>query len=222
MRRQSVPRQFDPDLLGLYVITAANLVPGRSHLDVARAAIDGGATTVQLRAPELAEDELLAVARELEALCGPAGVLFVVNDRIDTALQSGAGGVHLGQSDELQGSRDRLGPDPVLGVSVEDAEQARAALDLGADYVAVTVWPTDTKPGAAPHGLEGVREVAEATELPVVAIGGIDAANASTVLEAGAVGIAVVGAVAGAADPAAATRALRNVVQELRRKAGAR
>jgi thiamine-phosphate diphosphorylase len=86
----------------------------------------------------------------------------------------------------------------------------------------VTVWPTDTKPGAAPHGLEGVREVSEATELPVVAIGGIDAGNAAAVLEAGAVGIAVVGAVAGAADPAAATRALRTVVEELRRKAGAR
>ena len=215
-------REFDPDPLGLYVVTSANLVAGRSHRDVARAAIEGGATAVQLRAPELAEDDLLALARELASLCRQAGVLFVVNDRIELAVRSGAGGVHLGQGDALIGARDRLGSDPVLGVSVENAEQAGAAYGLKADYVAVTVWSTATKPEAIPHGLEGVREVARATELPVVAIGGIHAGNASAVLEAGAVGIAVISAVAAAADPTAATRALWDVVEEQRRKAGAR
>ena len=215
-------REFHPDQLGLYVLTSANLVPDRSHRDVAHAAIEGGATTVQLRAPELADDDLLSLAREIASWCREAGVLFILNDRVEVAVKTDSGGVHLGQGDELDGARERLGSDRVLGISVEDAEQARAASELAADYVAVTVWSTDTKPEAIPHGPQGVRRVARATALPVVAIGGIDAGNAAEVLDAGAVGIAVVSAVGAAADPVAATRALRDVIEEHRRKGSPR
>lgn len=200
-------------VLGVYVVTAAGLVPGRGHAEVAIAAIEGGANAVQLRAPEHSDDQLLPLARELAERCAERGVLFIVNDRVDLAIACGAAGVHLGQGDPWQDARIRLGPEMILGVSVEDAEQASAAEAAGADYLGVTVFATGTKPEAVPLGLEGVRAISDATRLPVVGIGGIDASNARTVLEAGAAGVAVVSAVAAAADPAAATRELVAVVR---------
>jgi thiamine-phosphate pyrophosphorylase len=104
----------------------------------------------------------------------------------------------------------------VLGVSVGDADEARAAEAAGADYLAVTVWETATKPEAVPAGLDGLRAVAAATALPVVGIGGIDAGNAREVLAAGGAGIAVIGAVAAAPDPVAAVKELREVVDAFR------
>jgi thiamine-phosphate diphosphorylase len=195
-------------VLGVYVVTAAGLMPGRGHAEVAIGAIEGGANAVQLRAPEHGDDELLPLVRELADRCRERGVLFVVDNRVELALACGAAGVHLGQGDPWAQARARLGPDPVLGVSVEDAAQARAAAAAGADYLAVTVFATATKPEAVPRGLAGVREISAATPLPVVGIGGIDAGNARQVLEAGAAGVAVISAVAAAPDPAVATREL--------------
>jgi thiamine-phosphate pyrophosphorylase len=196
------------DRLRVYVVTAGGLVSGRTHQQVGAAAIEGGATAVQLRAPELADRATLPVAADLADRCRAAGVLFVVNDRLEVAMEAGADGVHLGQGDRPGEARRRLGSHRVLGVSVEDPEQAAAAEGFGADYLAVTVWSTRTKPEARPLGLDGLRGVLEATGLPVVGIGGIDPSNARSVLDAGAAGVAVVSAVAGAEDPAVATRAL--------------
>jgi thiamine-phosphate pyrophosphorylase len=208
--------RLDPRSLGVYVLTSNGLHPDRGHRDVAIAAIAGGATAVQLRAKELEDAELLPLAEELAARCRAGGVLFVVNDRVDVALESGADGVHVGQADELEHVRERVGPEVVLGISVRDAEQAEAALAGGADYLGVTVWSTPTKPDAVPRGLDGVREVVGATSLPVVGIGGIEAANAAEVLAAGAVGVAVISAIGGAEDPVAATRLLAEVVSRWR------
>ena len=208
--------RLGPETLDLYVLTSGTAFPGRRHEDVAVAAIEGGASAVQLRAPELDDDELGSTAAAIAELASPARVLFVVNDRIDVALERGADGVHLGQGDELDGARARLGPNRVLGVSVGDVDEARAAEADDADYVAVTVWSTPTKPEAVPVGPKGVRAIAAATVLPVVGIGGIDAGNARKVLEAGAAGIAVIGAVAAAADPVEAVRELRAVVDAYR------
>jgi thiamine-phosphate pyrophosphorylase len=194
--------------LRLYVVTSSGLMPGRTHLDIVRAAIAGGATAVQLRAPELGERDLLPLATTAAAECGAAGVLFLVNDSIPAALMSAADGVHLGQEDQPLGARDRIGTDLILGISVDTPEQAVAAESAGADYLGVTVWATLTKPEALARGLEGVRAVAATTSLPVVGIGGIDAGNARAVLDAGAAGVAVVSAVGAAEDAVAATRAL--------------
>jgi thiamine-phosphate pyrophosphorylase len=112
--------------------------------------------------------------------------------------------------------RERIGPDLILGVSVEDAEQAIRAETADADYVGVTVWDTPTKPDARPRGLEGVRRVADATSLPVVGIGGMGAANAAQVLAAGAAGVAFVSAVGAADDPVSATRLLAEIVSRWR------
>jgi thiamine-phosphate pyrophosphorylase len=198
---------FDHRSLRVYVVTSSGLVPGRGHREVALAAIEGGATAVQLRAPELADDELRPLAADLADRCREARVLFVVNDRVDVAAEVGAG-AHVGQEDDPRAARDVLGRDGVLGISVASVENALAAAEVGADYLGITVWATRTKPEAAPRGLHGLRAVVEATDLPVVAIGGIDGVNAREVLEAGAAGVAVVSAVGAAPDPIAATREL--------------
>ena len=200
-------------VLTVYVVTSSGLVPGRGHAEVAIGAIAGGANAIQLRTLEHGDDELLPLARELSDRCRERGVLFIVNDRVDLALAAGAGGVHLGQDDNWGSARQRLGPDPVLGVSVGTVEQALAAAEAGADYLGVTVWPTATKPEAAPQGLERIAELVEAVDLPVVGIGGITAANARSVLDAGAAGVAVISAVGAAPDPTEATRALVRAVR---------
>jgi thiamine-phosphate diphosphorylase len=204
---------IDPERLRVHVITSSGLVPGRGHLEVAMAAAEGGADVVQLRAPELSDDELSALAWKLARVCRDAGVLFLVNDRIDVAVAIRAAGAHVGQSDHPETAREQLGPEGVLGISVATPEQAEAAEMAGADYLGVTVFATPTKPEAIPLGLDGLRAIVGATSLPVVAIGGIDASNARHVLAAGAAGVAVVSAVGAAADPVAATRELGEVVR---------
>ncbi|GIU99496.1 MAG: thiamine-phosphate synthase [Actinomycetota bacterium] len=208
--------RLDPRALRVYVVTSSGLAPGRGHREVAEAAIAGGATAVQLRAKDLTDEELLPLARELAGRCRAAGVLFVVNDRVEVALASGADGVHVGGDLDPAAVRQRIGPEMVLGVSVTTPTEAEAAEAAGADYLGVTVWPTPTKPDAEAVGLEGLRAIASATSLPVVGIGGITAANAARVLAAGAAGVAVVSAVGAAEDPVAATRTLAGVVSAWR------
>jgi thiamine-phosphate pyrophosphorylase len=183
----------------------------------ARAACAAGARVVQLRAKHAGDRETLAWAREIRALTRAAGARFVVNDRFDLALAAEADAVHLGQDDLPPSAlpataREKL----AVGRSTHDLVQARAARAEGVDYVAYgPVFGTSSKAGAgSARGLGGLAEaVAVAAPLPVVAIGGIDASKLADVLAAGARGAAVISAVAGAADPEAAARAL---VREMR------
>lgn len=203
----------DSSSLSLYVVTASGLVAGRGHLQVALAAIEGGASALQLRAPELSDPELLPLVAQIARRCRSAGVLFVVNDRVGVAASCGTG-AHVGQDDDPVAARARLGPGAVVGVSVSTPDEAREAEEAGADYLGVTVWETPTKPEAVPRGLVGLRAVVRSTSLPVVGIGGIDAGNAREVIAAGAAGVAVVSAIAASPDPVAATRELARVVRE--------
>jgi thiamine-phosphate pyrophosphorylase len=205
--------RIDPERFRVHVISSSGLVPGRGHIEVADAAIEGGADVVQLRAPELSDEELLSVAGEIERRCRRSHVLFVVNDRIDIAVAIEAGGAHVGQGDHPERARERLGPRGVLGISVATPEQAEAAERAGADYVGVTVFATPTKAEAVPIGLDGLRSIVESTSLRVVGVGGIDPSNARKVLATGAVGVAVVSAVGMASDPVAATRRLIEAVR---------
>ena len=195
--------------LRVYVVTRE----GGDHLAIAQAACEGGAGTVQLRAPELDPDELTSLAVAVVAACRQAGVLCVVNDDLAVAAEVGADGVHLGQRDRGRWGDTwhvvrRRAAGLVLGISVEDAAQAREATGAGADYLGVTVHPTLTKHDARAVGLDALRDIVASTALPVVAIGGIDADNAAEVLAAGAAGVAIISAVADAADPVAAVRGL--------------
>ncbi len=203
---------LDARSLEVYVVTSSGLRSGRGHLEVGLAAIRGGATAVQLRAPELTDDELLRVAEVLAPACAEAKVLCVVNDRVAVAARVGCS-AHVGQGDRPEAARALLGGSGYLGVSVADRVEARGAETAGADYLGVTVWATPTKPEARGVGLDGVRAIAGATSLPVVGIGGIDTGNAAEVLEAGVAGVAVVSAVGAADDPETATRVLVDAVR---------
>jgi thiamine-phosphate diphosphorylase len=160
-------------------------------LQVARAAIDGGTTLVQLRLKKLSTDQLVEQGGPFRNLCARAGVTFVVNDDVDAAIVLGADGVHLGREDEgIERAREA---GLLLGLSAQSLDEALAADDERPDYLGVgPVWATPIKPGVPALGLDGLREICESVAAPVVAIGGIDATNAALCLDAGAVGVAVV------------------------------
>jgi thiamine-phosphate pyrophosphorylase len=157
-------------------------------------AVEGGATVVQLRLKGASTDEVVEVGRPVRGL----PVTFVVNDDVDAALELRADGVHLGRTDP--GAERAVEHGLMLGTSAATSEEARAGQELGASYVgAGPIWPTPTKPEAdAPIGLGGLAEICDAVSIPVVAIGGIDAANAAECIEAGAAGVAVVRAASNA------------------------
>jgi thiamine-phosphate pyrophosphorylase len=157
-------------------------------LAAARAAVDGGATVVQLRVKDATTEELVERGRPFRDL----GATFVVNDDVEAALRLGADGVHLGQEDD--GADRALAEGLMLGVSAWDVGQALAAERAGAAYLgAGPIWSTPSKPDAArPIGLDGLAGIVDAVSIPVVAIGGIDATNAVACIAAGAAGVAVV------------------------------
>ncbi len=206
---------------GLYVVTIRDEAAGRGHLDVAEAALAGGAHVLQLRDKELPARDLLALAlriREMITARAPR-TLFIVNDRVDVAAAAGADGVHLGQEDlPCRAARAILGPEALIGVSATCLEEAVAAEAEGADYLGVgPVFPTPSKDDAAPAmGLADLARIRAATSLPIVAIGGIGEANAEAVLAHGADGIAVISAVTAAEDMAAAAGRLARLVSAAR------
>lgn len=211
------PRGNLRDLLGVYLVT-----DGRpdleSLLDVVRQALVGGTTTVQLRRKHDDGRALVGLGRELRRLTREFGALYIVNDRVDVALLTDADGVHVGQSDIAFADVRRLvGPDKIVGVSATTLSEAEGALRDGADYIgAGAVYPTASKDDADISGLHGLLAIVESaarSNVPVVAIGGINQTNASEVLATGADGLAVVSAIMQAADPAAASSALRQLVR---------
>lgn len=166
--------------------------------DVLRA----GAPAVQLREKRLPPRDLLPLARRLRLAAHDAGALFFVNDRLDLALAAEADGVHLGPDDLPVAAARRLAPPPFLiGASARTPERARAADDDGADYIGCgPVFPTRTKP-RSPIGLDGLAAVAASVRIPVVAIGGLNAARAPAARNAGAAGCAAAHALMTADNP---------------------
>lgn len=195
---------------GLYVIVDTALLAGRSHLDVAARAIRGGARTIQLRDKTAGTAELLAISRELQALCRREGALFVMNDYLHLALAAETDGLHQGQKDmPPQEARRLLPPTTLLGCSATSVEIAVAAAEAGADYIAVgSMYATSNKATAVVVGPEMLRRVREAVSRPLVAIGGINEDNVAEVMAAGADAVAVIGAVVAAPDPEQAARRL--------------
>jgi thiamine-phosphate pyrophosphorylase len=189
------------------------LVCGLTPPSLVDAAIDGGVQIVQLRLKDVADGELLAAARELAAVCSRRGVLFVVNDRPELVGAAPADGVHLGQDDLAPAqARALVGPQKLIGRSTHTPEQVDAAMsDPDVDYLGVgPVYATPTKPGRPAVGLELVRYAAShAGGKPWFAIGGIDGGNAGAVIGSGARRLAVVRAIAQAAEPERVARELR-------------
>jgi len=186
---------------GFYYVTDGRLSK-RMAIEEVRLALEGGAAIVQYREKELPVEERIGVAKRLAVLCSGRAV-FIVNDEVEVAQAAGADGVHIGREDvSLKTARYLLGKDRLVGVTVHSVEEAVAADKGGADYVAVSpIFTTSTKKDAgAPVGLETLRAVKAAVQMPVAAIGGINESNADSVIAAGADMVCAISATAGKPD----------------------
>lgn len=202
----------------LYAVTDRTwLQEGQSLAMQVEASLRGGVTMVQLREKHLERGRVLAQALELKALCRRYGVPLIINDDVQLALEAGADGVHVGQHDmEAGGVRALLGPDRMLGVSVQTVEQALLAQSRGADYLGVgAVFPTGTKQDACAVAMDTLRAICTAVDIPVVAIGGIGPNNLGRLAGSGVSGVAVVSALYACPDPAATARVLRAGAEQL-------
>ena len=206
---------MDPSL---YVILDRAAARGRDLEAILEAVIAGGGRTVQLREKEWPSGRLLPLTERLRARCRAAGVTFIVNDRVDLALAVGADGVHLGQDDlPPRATRPLLRPGMILGRSTHSLAEARQARDDRADYIAVgSMFATATKPDFRLVGPDLIRQIRPETSLPLIGIGGVTPDNVGEVIRAGADGVAVISAVCGAADPAAATRRFLEAIRAAR------
>lgn len=205
----------------VYVIVDRRFTRGRPVTEIVRAALQGGATVIQLREKEANTREMIALAEAIHAITREAGVPLIVNDRVDVALAVGAEGVHLGPEDmPVDTARAILGPERIIGASAGTVEEALEAERAGASYLGVgDVFGTKSKADAGtPIGLAGLAEIATSVSIPVVAIGGITPKKAEQAIAAGATGVAVISAVVSAQDPEAATRQLVAAVHSLSRR----
>lgn len=202
-----------PAISGIYAITDEIISPGTTHVQVAEAALRGGASVIQLRDKTASDERLTRIGMEIRKIASAYNALFIVNDRPEVALACGADGLHVGQEDKGAGEARKLLKGKILGVSVETVEQALRAKADGADYLGVgPVFATTTKLDAGrPTGLKIIREIKDAAGLPVAAIGGINRKNIAEVARSGADAAAVISAIICAPDMAEATRDLLDI-----------
>ena len=199
----------------LVLVTDRARLRGASLDTIASLAVSGGVNIVQLREKDLPGGDLYRTAVELHSvLRGRA--LLLVNERADVALACGGDGVHLPEDGlPIKAVRDIAGESCIIGRSVHSVDAALRAEQDGADYViAGNIFATSSKPGRPAAGIELVRAVAEAVRVPVIAIGGITPENAGSVIEAGADGVAVIGAIMDADDPKEAAERLRHAIDD--------
>lgn len=216
-------RRFDPAPLSLYLVLDPKLCAGFGLVETALAAVRGGVTMVQLRDKDATTADRIAAGRALaEALAG-TGVPLIINDDVAAARAIGADGVHVGQDDmDVAEARRLIGPDRILGLSVETEALARAVDPALVDYAgAGPVHATETKPGHKPAtGFDGLARIVAACPVPAVAIGGLKPGHAARTLASGAAGLAVVSAICGQPDPEAAARALAREIAAARTELG--
>ncbi|MBI5285620.1 MAG: thiamine phosphate synthase [Chloroflexi bacterium] len=200
-------------LPALVLVTDAAHLRGRDLAEVARQAVEGGVSIVQLREKGMPHDDLVALAERVHAAIAGRALLFINTDVI-AAVRAGAEGVHLPESAPPTADiRASVGDHMLISRAVHGIDAALQAEREGADLLQLgTVFETASKPGAAVIGVDGVREICARVSIPVVAIGGITAANAAEVMRAGAAGVAVIGSVLDAADARAAAAALRAAI----------
>lgn len=207
--------KFDKRDLLLYAVTDRSWLGEKTLSQQVEEALQGGVTMLQLREKDLEQDAFLEEAFAVKALCRRFGVPFLIDDDVPLALRCGADGVHVGQSDMEAGEvRARIGPDKILGVSVQTVSQAVLAQEAGADYLGVgAVFSTSTKLDADTVSFDTLRKICAAVDIPVVAIGGINTENLLELSGSGIAGVAVVSAIFAAPSPQAAAHRLHVLAQ---------
>ena len=204
------------DLL-LYAVTDRSWLNGQTLYEQVEQALKGGVSFLQLREKELEEQAFLEEAKVIQELCKKYQVPFLINDNVELAASIGADGVHVGQSDMAAGAtREKLGPDRIIGVSARTVEEALEAQRQGADYLGVgAVFPTGSKADAVEVDHQVLKEICSAVEIPVIAIGGIGRDNVAQLKGSGICGIAVISAIFAKNDIEAAARELRGLTEEM-------
>ena len=209
---------MDKNDLLLYAVTDRNWLPeGETLEEQVEKCLKGGATCIQLREKQLSEEEFLEEARRMKAVCAKYHVPLLINDNVEIALAVDADGVHVGQSDmEALDVRAKLGPDKIIGVTAKTVEQALLAEKHGADYLGSgAVFGTSTKEDASKMDHKVLKQICQAVQIPVVAIGGITEENVAELAGKGICGVAVVSAIFAKKDIEAATRELKKRTEEM-------
>ena len=211
--------ELSPTNYSLYLVTDSGMT-GRDHLvEWVMKAVDGGVTMVQYREKTASTAQMIREATEIRKLLHTKGIPLIVNDRLDVALAAGADGVHLGQHDMNPATaRKLMGPDALIGYSVETWQQAQEAERLDVDYFGVSpifATPTKTDTGR-PWGIKGLRELRASTRKPLVAIGGMNRETIAAALRAGADGVAVVSSICASEHPTKSARELMEIIRKER------
>ena len=201
----------------LYAVTDRAWIGKQTLIEQVESALKGGVTCVQLREKELDEGEFLAEAMEIAPLCKQYGVPFFINDNVDIAIKCKADGIHVGQEDMIASKvRQKVGDDMMIGVSVHSVEEAIEAVKNGADCLGVgAMFSTSTKMDIDVLPKEILRDICEAVDVPVVAIGGIGKGNLSQLAGTGVDGVALVSAIFAADDIESECRLLRKMSEEM-------
>ncbi len=207
----------DKKNLLLYAVTDRSWLGTESLYSQVKKAIDGGVTFVQLREKELAQEAFYKEALEIQALCREKNIPFVINDNVALAKEIDADGVHVGQEDMEAGDvRSLLGPDKIIGVSAHSVEEALLAEKRGADYLGVgAAFSTNSKKDVSCISHETIRDICQAVQIPVIAIGGINETNVEELKGSGICGVAVISAIFAKKDITGAARTLRERVDTL-------
>lgn len=207
----------DKKAMLLYAVTDRAWIGKQSLYEQVESALKGGATCVQLREKELDDEAFLDEAIELGALCKQYGVPFFINDNVEVAIKCHADGIHVGQDDMKAAEvRKKVGKDMIIGVSVHSVEEALEAVKNGADCLGVgAVFSTSTKADANVLPKETLRDICAAVDIPVVAIGGINKSNISSLSGSGVDGVALVSAIFGADDIEKECRLLKKLSEDM-------
>ena len=211
---------MDRSALKLYAITDRQWLRGAKLSDHVRLALEGGATTIQIRDKDVLSHAGSAEkneALEIKRICHEYNAPLIINDNVQFALEIDADGVHLGQDDmDPAEARKLLGPDKIIGVTAKTVEQAKTAESKGADYLGSgAVFGSTTKLDAKPMTKDILKEITVSVDIPVVAIGGINADNAGSLVGTGIAGIAVVGGIFASDDIKQAAKKLSHICDEL-------
>lgn len=201
----------------LYAITDRHWLNGKTLYSQVELALKGGATMIQIREKDLDENTFLKEAEQIQSLCAKYCVPFIVNDNVELAVKIGADGVHVGQSDmAAKDVRALIGKDKILGVSAQTVEQALEAQKCGADYLGTgAIFPTGSKDDAQVLGVQTLKEICSAVNIPVVAIGGISKDNILELKKSGIAGVSVISAIFAQNDIVAATAELKSLAEQI-------
>lgn len=207
----------DKNTMLLYAVTDRAWLGDMTLYQQVELALKGGVTCVQLREKELSDEDFLAEAIEISALCKKYGVPFFINDNVDIAVKCKADGIHVGQEDMAAAKvRERVGEDMMIGVSVHSVSEALEAVAAGADCLGVgAMFSTSTKADASVLPKDTLRDICNAVAIPVVAIGGIGKGNIEKLKGTGVDGVALVSAIFSAEDIERECRELRKLSEEM-------